>query len=104
MIWIIIIDGNKQLDGSEEGQQIVKPDAKEAKTIWTDISGKEVKYYKDASWLKEIKKDINENNKHARVQTSHEKIKKILKKIPNWKAPRLDDVQGFWLKDFYQFT
>ena len=26
-------------------------------------------------------------------------IQKILKKIPNWKAPRPDRVQGFWLKN-----
>ena len=27
-----------------------------------------------------------------------EKLRAILRKIPNWKAPGPDDVQGFWLK------
>ena len=29
-----------------------------------------------------------------------EKVKEVLKKIPNWKSPRSDGVQGFWLKNF----
>ena len=34
------------------------------------------------------------------MQILQEKLKKILKKIPNWKIPGPDRVQGFWLKDF----
>ena len=54
----------------------------------------------DATWLREIKKYMNWKNKLARVQVSQEKLKKILKKILNWKAPGPDGVQGFWLKNF----
>ena len=42
---------------------------------------------------------MNEINKQARVQTSQEKLKKILKKILNWKAPGPNWVQGFCLKN-----
>ena len=90
----------KQIDGSEEGEEIVIPDSQEAKTFWTDIWGQEVEHDKDATCLREIKKDMNEKNKQARVQISQEKWKKILKKIPNWKTPGPDRVQGFWLKNF----
>ena len=38
---------------------------------------------KDAMWLREIKKDMNGKNKQAQVQISQEKMKKILKNIPN---------------------
>ena len=55
--------------------------------------------YKDATWLREIKKDVNGKIKQAQVQISQEKLKKILK-ISNWKALGPDGVQGFWLKDF----
>ena len=77
----------KQIDGSEEGDELVIPDAQEAKTFWTDIWGQDVEYNKDATWLREIKKDINGKNKLAKVQISWEKLRKILKKILNWKAP-----------------
>ena len=33
------------------------------------------------------------------VEIITEKIKKILRKMPNWKAPGPDFVQGFWLKN-----
>ena len=43
---------------------------------------------------------MNGKNKQARIQISQEKLKKILKKIPNWKAPGPNGVEGFWLKNF----
>ena len=78
----------KQIDGSKEGEEIVIPGAQEGKTYWTDI------------WGQQIKKDINGKNKQARVKVSWEQLKKILKKILNWKASGPDGVQGFWLKNF----
>ena len=59
-----------------------------------------MEHNKDATWLRVIKKDMNGKNKQAQVQISQEKLKKILKKIPNLKAPGSDGVQGFWLKSF----
>ena len=85
----------KQIDGNEEGEEIVIPDAQEAKTFWTDIWGQEVEHNKDATWSREIKKDMNGKNTQAQVQISQEKLKNILKKIPNWKAPGPDWVQEF---------
>ena len=59
-----------------------------------------MEHNKDTTWLTEIKKDMNGKNKQTQVQISQEKLKKILKKILNWKAPGPDAVQGFWLKNF----
>ena len=44
-------------------------------------------------------KDMNGKNKQAQIKILQEKLKKILKKIRNWKAPGTDRVQGFWLKN-----
>ena len=55
--------------------------------------------HKDATWLEGIKKDMNRKNKQAQLQILRENLKKI-SKIPNWKAPGKDGVQGFWLKNF----
>ena len=38
---------------------MVVPNAQEAKTFWTDIWGQEVEHKEDATWLREIKKDVN---------------------------------------------
>ena len=72
----------------------------EEKTFYTDIWGRKMEHNKDATWLREIKKYMNGKNKQTRVQISHKKLKKLFKKIPNWKAPGPDQVLGFWLKSF----
>ena len=43
---------------------------------------------------------MNGKNKQGQVQILQEKLKMILKKIPNWNIPGPDGVQGFWLKNF----
>ena len=59
-----------------------------------------MEHNKNAMWSTEIKKDMNEKKKQTRVQILQEKLKKILKKILNWKAPGPDGVHKFWLKNF----
>ena len=43
---------------------------------------------------------MNGKKEQAQVQISQEKLKKILKKMPNWEAPGPDGIQGIWLKTF----
>ena len=38
-------------------------------------------------------------NKQEDVEISAEMIKKALVKLPNWKVPGPDAVQGFWIKN-----
>ena len=83
---------------------MVVPNAQEAKTFWTDIWGQEVEHNNDVTWLRKFKKNINGKNRLVLVQILQEKLKKILKKILNWKARGPDGVQKFWLKIFYQLT
>ena len=42
---------------------------------------------------------VNDERPQKRVSTSVEKIRKKCRKIPNWKAPRRDGVQGYWIKN-----
>ena len=39
----------KQIDGSEEGEEIAIPDSQEAKTFWTNIWGQEAERNNDAT-------------------------------------------------------
>ena len=34
------------------------------------------------------------------IDITDEKVKNMLKRMPNWKFPGPDGVQGFWLKNF----
>ena len=59
-----------------------------------------MEHNKNAMSSTEIKKGMNEKKKQTRVQILQEKLKKILKKILNSKAPGPDGVHRFWLKNF----
>ena len=41
----------------------------------------------------------NDERPQEEVSISAEKIKKQCGKVPNWKAPRRIDVQGYWIKN-----
>ena len=57
--------------------------------------------YKDgAEWLKEVKLELENVNIQENVETTKEDVTTQLRKMPNWRAPGLDGIQGFWLKRF----
>ena len=74
------------------------PDADESKQFWSGIWGKDVEHEQNEEWLKEMKgkrtKIVQEN-----ITITTGMVAAIVKKIPNWKAPGPDGVQGFWLKN-----
>ena len=87
---------------NDEGQnnENAIPDADESKRFWSDIWGKEVKHNVRAEWLNDFKQEMGDIPKQQRVEITEPKLKKLLRKIPNWKAPGPDGLQGFWLKNF----
>ena len=42
---------------------------------------------------------VNDERSQERVSISVEKIRKQCRKIPNWKAPGRNSVQGYWIKN-----
>ena len=52
---------------------------------------------KQAEWLKEIKECVTYPSQDD-LQITKEKVEMQCRKMPNWKAPGLDGVQGFWIK------
>ena len=78
----------------------IAPDSEEAvKTFWSNIWSKAGKHNADAEWLDRLKQDAQVNQQQE-VVIDQEKIRKALSKMPYWKAPGPDMVQGFWLKNF----
>ena len=75
------------------------PDKKEAQEFCGSIWGERKEDGKDAEWLENFTRDFEYKKEQEEVEITPEKIKKILRKMPNWKAPSPDCVQGFWLKN-----
>ena len=74
------------------------PDANESKRFWSDIWSVEKEHNKEAGWLKEMKRRDIVNERQGNVLIDETKVKSQCKKMPNWKAPGHDGVQGFWIK------
>ena len=54
---------------------------------------------KDAEWLQDLRSEANVK-KQEKVDITTGRLKMILGRMPNWKSPVPDLVQGFWLKNF----
>ena len=85
------------MNGTSSSLSEVRPDAGESQQFWRDIWGKDVLYNGNAEWLKELKKERVEVRQEDIVITAG-MVTARSKKIPNWKAPGPDGVQGYWIK------
>ena len=88
----------EELDGNSNSSQVT-PDPEEAKQYWDGIWGEETTYGKEAEWLERLREEI-EPLQQDNICISVETVTQFLKKVPNWKAPGPDLVQGFWSKNF----
>ena len=78
-------------------QEGVIPDAEDSKRFWNGIWGEEKLHNTEADWLKEIRQETDTNTQDNFCIT-RAMVNRQCRKIPNWKAPGPDGVQGYWLK------
>ena len=75
-----------------DDDQLVAEESKQFRgTIWSQSPD----YKKDTKMLQELRSEVN-----VKKQEKIDITKKILSRMPNWKSPGSDLVQGFWLKNF----
>ena len=48
--------------------------------------------------MKDVKKELEQDESQDKIDITKDKMMRVLKKMPNWKAPDLDSVQSYWLK------
>ena len=89
----------RELNQEGERSEDIQPDAEESKKFWGDIWSQSVDHNRDANWLKDLRSEVNVT-KQEKIDISKESLNKILGRMPNWKSPGPDLVQGFWLKHF----
>ena len=71
--------------------------AEESKQFWGSIWSQSADHKKDAKWLQDLQSEVK---KQEQIDITTGSLKKILGRMPNWKSPGPDLVQGFWLKNF----
>ena len=62
------------------------PDKKEVQEFWRSIWGERKEHWNYAQWLENFKRDFEYKKEHEEVEITPEKIKKMLRKMPNWKV------------------
>ena len=89
----------EQLEGIERGNEET-PQAQEAVDFWKGIWESDIRHRDDAEWIEEIDNDVSERLVHQEdLSVNREMLKKQANKLPNWKSPGPDGVQGFWIKN-----
>ena len=88
----------QQLNGTSSSFNEVRHDAEESQRFWRDIWRKEVLHNENAEWLKQLKQETVEARQED-IAITAEMVTARSKKIPSWKAPGPDGVQGYWIKN-----
>ena len=65
---------------------------------WGGIWSRELTHNKRAEWLENVEKEVERVGKQREIVTTIGCVTKQLRKLPNWKAPHLDGLHGYWLK------
>ena len=86
----------QEINGETRKEKIL-PNAEESRKFWGEIWDNAKEHNKQAEWLQQIKETetypVQEN-----MHISKDKVEEQCRKMPNWKAPGPDGVQGFWVK------
>ena len=86
-----------ELDGM--GREIIVPDAEESTQFWSNIWDNPVKHKENPEWLKIVEEELVGLGVQEDIHIEIEKLKKQIRKIPKWKSPGPDGVQGYWIKN-----
>ena len=89
----------RELDQEEERCDDDQPVAEESKQFWGNIWSQSADHKKDAKWLQDFQSEVNVK-KQEKIDITTGSLKNIVGRMPNWKSPGPDLVQGFWLKSF----
>ena len=89
----------RELDQEEERSTDDQHIAEESKQFGGNIWSQSADHKRDAKWLKDLLSEVNVK-KQEKIDITTGSLKKILGRMPNWKSPGPDLVQGFWLKNF----
>ena len=89
----------EKIEGIERNNDII-PEADEAKHFWREIWEKEIEHNDQAEWISSVENEVNiRTEKQNELSINVEAFKKQARKLPNWKSPGPDGVQGFWIKN-----
>ena len=67
--------------------------AEQSKHFWGNIWSQSADHKKDANWLQDLQSEVNVK-KQENIDITTGNLTKIISRMPNWKSPGPDLVQG----------
>ena len=88
----------KELNGEKNGDRIIT-NSEDSIKFWSGIWSIRKEHNLHSEWLKDFRKQYENVNSMEKGGISPEMVKMQCRKMPNWKAPGKNGVQGYWLKN-----
>ena len=88
----------RELDQDKKRCDDDQPVAERSKQFWGNIWSQSADHKKDTKWLQYLRREGN-IKKQEKIDITTGSLKNILGRMPSWKPPGPDLVQGFWLKN-----
>ena len=76
------------------------PDAEESIKFWSELWGNLVDHDRNAEWIMTVENELECVTQQGNINIIKEDVSIHLRKVPNWKAPGPDGLNGFWLTKF----
>ena len=89
----------EKIEGVER-ENDVKPNADQSKAFWSGIWSRDVRHNRDASWIREVKKHVENVGKQSDIEVTLSSLQLQLSRVPKWKMCGPDKVHGYLLKGF----
>ena len=89
----------QSLQKAKENQTKEPPEREATREFWQGIWSESTTHNRNAEWIKRVQEKLSHVERQENLDITAEDVKQILGKVPNWKAPGPDGVQGFWIKN-----
>ena len=90
----------QELQGKGTNISDEAPDKEESREFWQGIWSEPSKHNTNAEWVNRVKCRLEHVDRQEDLSITVDDVKKMIRRVPNWKSPGPDGVQGFWIKNF----
>ena len=77
----------------------VAPESGPTREFWQEIWSVNQEHNENATWMTKVRDKLKVEQQQD-LEINADDVSKVIAKVPNWKAPGPDGIQGFWLKNF----
>ena len=71
----------------------------ESRCFWNDIWDQAMVHRENTDWLRKAENELGELTVQDDIHIEIKKVRKQIRKMPNWKIPGPGGVQGYWIKN-----